>query len=305
MGRRTRGSVVIFALATAWGFVSVLVREVPLPALTLVFWRVLLGVLAVGVVMLARGRRAVFRPPGWATAALGLILGVHWICYFAAIQHTSVASANLITYANPIVIAALAPALLGERIRRVTVLALAASVVGIVLIAAFGPSSGSGAVRPAGLVLASLAAVSYAAMILGMKRWSGREDPVRVVFWQTAVAALALLPAAIPTLHHSLDLRQWGYLVLLGFVLTGVSGLIFVRAIRWVPATSVGILAYMEPVSAALLAALLIGEQLTWSIAVGGAIIVAAGVAVIRLQEPDEAIAPTGPVPPRMARART
>jgi len=298
MGRRRRGSVVIFALATAWGFVSILVREVPLPALTLVFWRVFLGALAVGAVMLARGERGVFRAPGWATAALGLVLGVHWICYFAAIQHTSVASANLITYANPIVIAAFAPALLGERLTGVTLGALVASVAGIVLIAVFGPSSGSGAVHAGGLLLAGLAAVSYAAMILGMKRWSGREDPVRVVFWQAAVAAIALLPAAVPTLHHSLDARQWGYLVLLGFVLTGVSGLIFVSAIRWVPATSVGILAYMEPVSAALLAALLLGETLTWSIAVGGATIVAAGIAVIRLQEPEEAIAPTGPIPP-------
>ena len=87
-----------------------------------------------------------------------------------------------------------------------------------------------------GLALAGLAAASYAALILGLKRFSDAGDPIHIVLWQSAVAAVVLLPAFGPTLTHSLSARSWLYLVLLGVVLTGVSGLIYVAAIRAVPA---------------------------------------------------------------------
>lgn len=310
MSERTRGGAAIFVLATAWGVISILVREVPLPALTLVFWRVALAALALGAVLATRApaaRRAAFRAPSRALVALGVALAFHWCCYFLAVRATSVASANLVTYANPILIALLAPALLGERIPRVTAIALAASILGIVLIGVLGPSRGSGAVRGGGLALAALAAASYAAIVLGLKRYAAAEDPLRIAFWQSAVAAVVLIPAAPLTLGHRLDALDWGYILLLGVVLTGASGWIFLRAIRAVPATSVGILAYMEPVSAAALAALLLGERSNGAVVAGGALIVAAGVAVIRARPADTA--PPGPPiaagRPRMRRART
>ena len=68
--------------------------------------------------------------------------------------------------------------------------------------------------------------------------------------------------------------------MILGIALTGVTGIVYVGALKWVPATTAGILAYMEPVSAALLAAVILGETLTPAVIVGGAAIVAAGVVV-------------------------
>jgi DME family drug/metabolite transporter len=78
----------------------------------------------------------------------------------------------------------------------------------------------------------------------------------------------------------SLGSTDLGYLALLGTVLTGLTGVVYVGALRWVPATTAGILAYMEPVSAALLAAALLGQALTPAVVVGGVAIVIAGVAV-------------------------
>lgn len=277
----TAGSAAIFALATAWGLISILVREVHLPALTLVFWRVALGAVAVGIGLALAGRRSALRPPPRSVLALGVLLAVHWAFYFASIRATSVASANLVTYANPILIALLAPAFIGERVPPVSVLALVASVIGIVVIGVFGPTSGTGAVQAWGMLLATLAAVSYAFLILGIKRWAGDVDPAQAALWQCVAAAVVLSPAAVTSAYGALGVREIAYVVLLGVVLTGASALVYLSALRTVSATSAGILAYMEPVSAALLAVALLGEQLTWAVVLGGALIVAGGTAVV------------------------
>jgi drug/metabolite transporter, DME family len=304
VSRRTVGSLVILAVAVSWGIISILVREVPLPAVARVFWRVALAAAAIALALLVTRRRHLLRVPRPAVLALGLLLALHWATYFGAIKETSVASANLVTYANPILMALIAPAMLGERVGRITVAALAVSVVGIGLIGAFGPSGGSGAVRPAGLGLALLAAVSYAFLIVGIKRWGAGVEPARIVFWQSLVAAVVLAPFALTADHAALSARAWAYLVVLGVVLTGLSGLVYVSALRWVPVTDAGILAYMEPVSAALFAVALLGERLTWAVVAGGLLLVAAGVAVI-LAGPGGSGSVQEPVPPEPMRAAT
>jgi drug/metabolite transporter, DME family len=281
MSRRTGGSLVIFGLAVSWGIISILVREIDLPALALVFWRVALAAVAIALLLGLAGRGGSLLPPRRANLALGALLGLHWACYFGAIRETSVASANLLTYASPIFVAALAPMMLGERAGAATLGALGAGVAGIAVIAILGPTSGDAAVRPLGVALGAGAAVTYALMILLLKRSGVAADPVRTVFWQSLAAAVLLAPFAAVADYGGLDARQWAYVVLLGVVLTGLSGLIFVAALHLVPATTASILAYMEPVSAALLAAALLGEQLTPAVAAGGALILAAGVVVI------------------------
>jgi DME family drug/metabolite transporter len=305
MSPRTSASVVILGLAISWGFISILVREVDLPALTLVFWRVALAAAAIALGVVVTGRRDLLRVPRPAVLALGLLLAAHWATYFGAIKETSVASANVITYANPILMAFIAPWLLGERVGPVTVAALGVSVVGIVVIGVLGPTGGSGAVRPLGLGLAGASAISYAFLITCLKRWGAGTEPVRLVLWQAIVAAVVLSPFAVTADHGGLDARDWLYLLLLGVVLTGLSGLVYVSALRSVPATDAGILAYMEPVSAALLAVALIGEQMTWAIALGGALIVAAGITVIVAGPGPQGGSVQEPVASRMARART
>ena len=77
------------------------------------------------------------------------------------------------------------------------------------------------------------------------------------------------------------------YLILLGVVFTAVSGYLYVWLIRRVTAQAMGILAYLEPVSAALLAWVILGEALTWQTAAGGALVILGGLVVV-LFEPSE-----------------
>lgn len=300
MSRHTTGSLTVAALAASWGIIGIIVREVDAPPMAIVFFRVALAGLVVAAVLLLRRRRDLFRLRNRSQLALGVLLALHWSVYFAAIKETSVASAVLITYAAPIFMAILAAALLREHVPPVSLASLGISIGGIALITLSG-GGGEEAVRPLGVALAVVAAVTYALLIVLTKKYLAEIDPITVVFWESVVATLVLLPGALIP-DYSLDGTDVAYLVVLGVVLTGVSGILYLGALRFIPATTAGILAYVEPVSAALLAALLLGEELTTGIVIGGALIVAAGIAVV-LRAPDplagavEQPVPAGPRP--------
>jgi drug/metabolite transporter (DMT)-like permease len=285
MSRHSLGSLIIAACALSWGTIGIVVRELDMPAMAIVFFRVLLSASAVAAVLLLAGRRDLLRFPGRAVAALGVLLALHWSLYFASIQETSVASAVLITYAGPIFMALIAPALIREHVPAVSIVALAVSAVGIALISLSGGDGGE-AVRPLGVALALGAALSMALLIVLLKKYAAGSHPATVALHLDLSAAVVLLPAALAG-DYELGTSDALYLLLLGSVLTGAVGVAYVAALRWVAATTAGILAYMEPVSAAVLAALLLGESLTVAIALGGALIVAAGAAVVlRAPEP-------------------
>ena len=276
MSRHSSASLTVAACALSWGLVAIIVRRLEMPAMAIVFYRVLLAAAAIAAVLVLARRAELLRTPNRAVLVLGLLLALHWTCFFAAIQETSVASAVLITYSSPVLVAILAPAVLGEHVPALSVAALALSLGGIALIALSGDG---GDVRAAGVALAIGAAITNALLFVGFKRFAAEVPPVTVVLYETLVAAVVLSPAALAG-GYALGLAELGYLVVLGVFLTGLVIVVFVAALRDVPATTAGIIAYMEPVSAAALAALLLGETPSAAVIAGGVAIVASGAAV-------------------------
>jgi drug/metabolite transporter (DMT)-like permease len=81
---------------------------------------------------------------------------------------------------------------------------------------------------------------------------------------------------------------ELAWVAVLGVVFTALSGLLYIWLLRRVTAQAIGVLAYLEPVSAALLAWAILGEGVTPAVALGGALVVAGGLLVV-VAAPDEA----------------
>jgi DME family drug/metabolite transporter len=273
------GSLAICACAAGWGSIALIVRDVDLPAMTIVFFRVALTAAVVaGGLGLARGHAAL-APVKPVVPALGVLLAAHWSCYFAALQSTSVASAALITYASTVFVALLAPVLLHERVPASSLLALVIAVAGIALISLSG-GSGEEEVRLGGVALALGAAVTMALLIILIKRFAADVEPIRFVVWESTAATLVLLPALVVP-SFAITGHDVALLLLLGVVLGGVTAVMYITALHKVPATTAGILAYVEPLTAAVLAALFLDERITPAVLIGGAAILAASAIVI------------------------
>jgi len=287
-----RWKLALGALTASWGFIAVLVAAVDLGAEPLAFWRLALaaGTLALGAVVVGRpgllspGRRLP------ALALLGAVQGAHWLLFFLAVKHGSVALAVLTFYAAPLVLAVAAPLVLPERWSAPVLGAATIGAVGIALIA-LGGSDGEASAWAVAAGLGS--AATYAALVVLSKRLLLAETPpLTVAFWDCFVGALVVAPVLLladrilPT-----GAGEWGAVLALGIVLTGISTLVYVVLLRHVSAQAAGVLTFLEPVAGVLLAWALVSEEPGgWTLA-GGALVLAAGLVVVLLEPSETRIA--------------
>jgi drug/metabolite transporter (DMT)-like permease len=274
-----RATVLVAAVAVLWGSVGLVVRQIDLPAATLVAGRVWIAAAALGlwlwrrdVTVGLRGRSPV------RTVVNGAVLAVHWMCFIAALQRAPIGAVLLITYLAPVGIAALAPWVLGEPVRRATLVALALAVAGIALIA--GPEAGGG--DAAGLLLAGAAAATYVVVALLNKPLSGLHGGSSLAFLQLVVAGLVLVAPAAVAGWGSPGAASLLWLVVLGLVHTALAVGVYLSALTRLPATQVAVLLYLEPVSAVLFGWVVLSEALPVTTVAGGALVVAAGAIVGR-----------------------
>jgi drug/metabolite transporter, DME family len=289
-----RWNLAVATLAASWGFVAIIVREVDLDAEVLVFYRVLFGVVALALLLAAARGLARARLPGkrlWALL-LGTTLGVHWFLYFETIKLSSVAFAVLTAYTAPILVALFGPLVLPERRSRAAVGALFVAGPGLLLVALGG---GEADVRPLAVATGLGTAATYAVLVIGTKRVAADVSAAGLTLWNYSLAGLVMAPLVLFAGRAVPSADELPYLLVLGVVFTAVSGYLYIRLIRRVTAQAIGVLAYLEPVSAALLAWAIAGEELGWWEALGGALVIAAGVAVVMFEPPDlEAPTPPG-----------
>jgi drug/metabolite transporter (DMT)-like permease len=283
-----RWNLVVAGLAASWGFVSVIVAGVDLPAAALVFWRCLIAAVTVPLLLLVAGRlRALVvdhdRPQ---IIGLGVLVAVHWGLFFETLKLASVAVAILTVYTAPIFLAVLAPLLLPERRSRVGLIALAISGPGIVLIALAG-EGGSG-VDPAAIGTGLGAGITYAVLVIWTKRLVRDVQPVALTFWCYLVVALVVAPFALTGDRALPRGDEWISVLLLGALLTAVSGIVYISALREVTAQAAGLLAYIEVVSASVLAWAILDQSLGWQVVVGGLAVLAGGALVVLHDEDPE-----------------
>ena len=278
------------ALAASWGLISVLAAAVDLDAGPLAFLRLAIGAVTVALVAVVVGRGlGVLRPQGRlaSLALLGAIHGVHWALFFEAVKRGSVALASITFYTAPLFLALVAPLVLRERVSRVALAALVPGGIGVTLVALTGSDGGRFSTLAVAAGLGS--AATYALFVVGSKRLLRDDlDPLALTFWDTAFGALVVAPLLLGA-DRILPVSggDWAAVLALGAVFSGLATLGYALVLRRITAQTAGVLTFLEPVSAVVLAAVLVSQPLGLGTVLGGLLVVVAGVIVIAL-EPDE-----------------
>ncbi|MFC9296734.1 DMT family transporter [Streptomyces sp. NPDC057011] len=301
------------AWGTAGAAASLLFLASDLGPLALTFWRcaggfvVLLGVLAVRRPRPAPGR---VRPSVGSLVATGLMFTLFQAAYFAAVRETGLAVGTVVTLgAGPVLIALGARYWMGERLGRGGAAAVAGALGGLAVLVL---GSGGGEVRPLGVGWALLSAAGYAAMTL-RARWLGQRgaggDPLVTAAWSVGVGALCLLPlgAVEGLLPHTAEVgRVLWLLVYVATVPTALAYALYFTGAAAVRAATVSVIMLIEPVSAAAIAVLLLGERLTGAVVLGTVLLLAAVGALIAAEARRPADGPAGdPAGPSAVVARS
>ncbi len=272
------GALVV--LAVVWG-ASVPLTKLGLrdfPPLTLTALRYLTA--SPCFALLLRGRPLPGPRGLLQAAALGVLgIGVGQVAQTFGVRATSASVATVISATIPIFVVVFAAVRLGQPIRARHALGLAMAFAGVVLVAAGGPRDLLSLLRtPAAagdaLVLASALAIALY-YVLSVELIA--HSSVLTVAALTSLAGTgALVPGALWELHHAavrltpLGIAVVAYLALLVTVL-GI--LIWLRALRRLPASVAAVLQYLQPIVGVGLSAALFGDPLGAWFGVGTALV--------------------------------
>jgi DME family drug/metabolite transporter len=281
------GFLAVVAGATLWGTGglagSALAGE-GLPLATVAAYR--LGVGGGALLLLAvTGRLGRLRLTG-AVVRRVLVTAVlaagYQTAYFVAVGRSSVSLATLVALGAAPVLVAAATAVLARRLpSRRTVTALLLAVAGLVLLVGLA-GAGVGADPAGGALLALGAAAAFAALTMVNRTGVPGLDPVLLTALGFSAGGLLLVPVALlgGGAVGPATATGWWLVLYLGVVPTALAYAAYFTGLRAVPATTASLVALLEPLTAALLAAVLLGERLGAAGAVGGLLLAAATVAV-------------------------
>ena len=276
-----RWNAALGALAASWGFVAVLAASVELGAEALAFWRLALASVTLALAAAATRRLDLLAPRGrlGSLVVLGVVQASHWLLFFEAVEHGSVALAVLTFYAAPLVIALAAPLFLPERLSPVVLAACTAGAVGITAIAVDSDANGAATAVAAGLG----SAATYAALVILSKRLlEASTPPLTVAFWDCLVGTLAVAPVLLAAGRVVPGgTGEWAAVLALGVVFTGASTLVYATLLRRVTAQAAGVLTFLEPVAGVLLAWAILEQRPGAATLAGGAVVLAAGLTVV------------------------
>lgn len=248
----------------------------------IVFWRTLIGLLPVALVILFTGRLRELKIKGhyFLLAASGVVVAVQSYSSSRAINLLPVSDALFIIYLAPVLVAAFAPIVLKEKLERSTLLALAIALGGLALISFTGRGGAAKPLDLEGVCFAVLAAFSYASLILVLKILREHVPALTIYFYESVVILLVMLPFTrfrAPRVTSG----GWASLVVLGLVFSSFLGMSYITIVKRVKAQHMGVLSYIDPVSSTLFAWALLGEVPGWQNFAGGALIIAAGLIVL------------------------
>lgn len=206
----------------------------------------------------------------------GVCMGLNWVFLFEAYRLTSVSTATLTYYTGPVIVMALSPLLFREPITLPKILGTLAVMAGMLCV------NGTDFLREgisAGLACGLLSALFYAAMIISNKKLQGFSG-LELTLAQLLIACVIVGPYAIATHQGVVTLNAQSLIAMgiLGVVNTGLACFLYFTSIHALPVQSVAIFSYMDPLSALLLSALILGERLS-GVQLLGALLILGGAA--------------------------
>jgi len=273
---RITGCLEVAVAAVIWGSNGVYVNLIPLSSYALAFFRVLFAAVALSVGIVLFGRRELFKSeyPLRGLFFLGVLLCLGWGLLFEAMKLLPIAEAVLLNYTAPIFVALLAAVFLRESVTGRTIASLILSFLGIVLIVF--SNRGFQGVNVVGYLIGLSAGLSYAIFIIVSKSALTRVVNYTLVLYSNFFASLILAPSLF-TIHLPLSWNVWLMLAILGVINTALAVPLFYKGLKKIRAQEAAILGYLEPVSAAFLGFLFLGQTLTRPAILGGILVIVAG----------------------------
>ena len=239
-----------------FGTVGLVRRNIPMDSLLLAGIRAFLGAASLYAVIRIKGRKLSvdrIRSRFWLIVLVGIIMGFNWVFLFESFNHTSVATATVCYYMEPVFLILASPFVFHERITLPKLVCVILSFIGMIFVSGVLNASFSGIAELKGVFFGLLAALFYALCVI----WNKTITDVPV-FDRTLIELLAAGSVLFPLSSIHGDLASlsrmataaWGWVMLLGLINTGVSYGVYFTVVEHLPLQTVAIYSFLDPVLA-------------------------------------------------------
>lgn len=260
-----------------FGSNGIVASYIALTSYEIVFTRTLIASLFL-ILMFALSRQKVqfgrVRSHQFYLVVSGVAMGASWMFLYEAYAQIGVSIATLAYYCGPVIVMILSPILFREKATSAKVLGFLAVLAGMVFVNGQALSEGKTAW---GLFCGVMSAVMYAFMVIFNKKAvsiTGLENAMGQLI--TSFITVAIFVGLKQ--GFSIDIAPGNLLpiLFLGIVNTGIGCYLYFSSIGHLPVQSVAISGYLEPLSALLFSAALLGERLS-PLQIAGAVLILGG----------------------------
>jgi len=258
---KTEALLLLHFIVFIWGFTGILGKEINLPSVQLVWWRVWIAAAGIGVYALLSRKSLQATPKDILRfAGVGVITAAHWICFFGSIKVSNISTALAVLSTTSFFVALVAPLIRKTRVLHYELLLGLLVVAGLALIFRFEPQYSGG-------IILSLMASFFAAVFSSYNSvFVSNHPPHRIAFYEmlggtVAVSAYLALSGdwasgiAIPTL------KDWALLLVLALLATAYAFIAGIKVMRILTPFTCAITINLEPIYTIVFALILYGEQ--------------------------------------------
>ena len=252
-----------------FGTIGIFVRYIPLPSTIIALVRGFVGAFFVLLFVYLKKScidKEAIRKNFLMLALSGAFIGINWIFLFESYNYTTVATATICYYMEPIFVILASPFLLKEKLTAKKAICAAFALLGMVFVSGM-METGIPALSEAKGVLYGLgAACFYATVVLMNKKITDIKAYDKTIM-QLGMGAIVLTPYVMltqdmGTAAFSMTPPLWALLLFVGLVHTGVAYVLYFDALKDLKAQTVAIFSYIDPIVAILLSALLLKENM-------------------------------------------
>lgn len=269
------GYLIIIISMLIWGSVGIFVRHIHQTPQVIVFFRVFISFIIMGLVGVIKkenknNKEYKMNKKEYSLLLLsGVFISLNWMFFFKALKTTTIASATLSYYAAPIIVTVLSVFILKEKINLRAVIAVGLSFVGIVLMTINGKGT-SNNFNIQGVIYGLIAAFFYALVTISVKKLE-KVSSYKIMMFQMGVSSLIFLPSLKKM--NEFDTISLISIIIIGVVHTCLALQFYFEGIKRVKVQYIGVLSYIDPLSAVVLAVIFFNEVPGYTTIIGGVLI--------------------------------
>ena len=248
---------------------------------SVLFFRYMMAIPVMGLLLRIRGHSFSLASGRLAElAVLGVVVALSSLLLFLSYNYMDSGVASTLLFVYPVMVALIMAFRYGERLPPVTVVCIAVTLVGIMMLNRTAAGAGLSAT---GIWMVMLSSAAYAVYIVAINRPRFRDIPtLKVIFYVllfgVSVFAVRILFNGMLTLPS--QWCMWGCLLALALLPTAVSFFCTTLSIQYIGPTPTAILGALEPVVAIFVAVAVFGDILTPR-QVAGMVLILSAVTVI------------------------